>query len=223
MPGERINVFISYSHQDTAIFSKLVAGLASLREDGLLAAWSDLEIRPGDVWRDGIIDQLDTADLVLAFVSPAFLASRFCMGAEMRRALTRHQLGFTRIVPIIVAPCAWMDTDLAMPQALPHGGTPLTTAPDPVATLEEVISALRRLITTMRLTAPALNENLNLFSCADLMRLSEGARNSIRVIEQDIGMLPQGTAPLDRLFALDDLKRRRARYEAEFQRRCMDV
>jgi hypothetical protein len=39
--------------------------------------------------------------------SSDFLASDFCYGVEMTRAMQRHEIGTARVIPVILRPCDW--------------------------------------------------------------------------------------------------------------------
>ena len=44
------------------------------------------------------------ADLILLLISPDFMASDYCYGKEMQRALERHREGTCRVVPSYYVP-----------------------------------------------------------------------------------------------------------------------
>jgi hypothetical protein len=47
-----VRAFISYSHLDRGPFDEFVVALSPLRQQGLLTEWSDVELKPGDIWYD---------------------------------------------------------------------------------------------------------------------------------------------------------------------------
>jgi hypothetical protein len=55
----------------------------------------------------GISQELERADIILLLVSPDFLASEYCYGTEMTRALQRHVAGEARVIPVVLRPCEW--------------------------------------------------------------------------------------------------------------------
>ncbi|MEB3318480.1 MAG: hypothetical protein VKO39_10135, partial [Cyanobacteriota bacterium] len=40
-------------------------------------------------------------------VSPGFLASAYCNGIELKRALERHERGEARVIPVLLKPVDW--------------------------------------------------------------------------------------------------------------------
>lgn len=40
-------------------------------------------------------------------ISSSFIASKYCYGTELKRAIARHDAGTARVIPIIVRPCDW--------------------------------------------------------------------------------------------------------------------
>ena len=99
-----ISLFYSYSHRDEAFRDELKAHLSFLRRSKLIAEWHDRMIDAGGDWRGEIDKHLASADIVLLLVSADFLASDYCWGEEMVKALSRHQLGEARVIPVISAP-----------------------------------------------------------------------------------------------------------------------
>ena len=116
--NENIRIFISYSHTDECHLKEIEKHLSQLRRSGKISDWTDRKIVPGQEW-DGLIRrELLAADIVLLLVSADFLFSDYCHDVEVKRALERHYLGETVVVPIIVDFCDWKDTHIARLQVL---------------------------------------------------------------------------------------------------------
>lgn len=122
MPPEAVKIFVSYAHEDQAFRNVLGTHLASLVRIGLVTPWYDAHIRAGIEWAEEISRHLNTADIILLLISPAFMASDFCYHVEMTQALERHHSGDARVIPIIVRPTYWELTPIGKLQALPRGG-----------------------------------------------------------------------------------------------------
>ncbi len=150
MSREAYRVFISYSHDDEALRQELEKHLALLRREGRVRTWHDREITAGDEWRGQLDARLDAADLILLLVSASFIASDYCWDVETARALERHALGETRVVPVIVRPCDWQSAPFAELQALPRAGKPVTDWPNPDTAWLDVARGLRRAIGVLR-------------------------------------------------------------------------
>jgi hypothetical protein len=93
---------------------------------GRILKWHDRKIPPGAEWRSQIDKRLKTADVVLLFMSPHFIESRYCHEIEGRAASQRHVAGQTRVVPIVLRPCPWEATPFGALQALPVDAKPIT-------------------------------------------------------------------------------------------------
>jgi hypothetical protein len=74
-------LFISYARTDGERVYPLVEGL---RQRGV-SVWIDRQLQTGDAWLDELEQKLNQSSGLLAFVSPAFMASRYC-GREVRYA-----------------------------------------------------------------------------------------------------------------------------------------
>src|SRR5438105_2365182 len=120
-----LRLFYAYAHKDERLRDKLETALALLRRHGLIQEWHDRKIGAGQEWREEIDTQLEAADIILLLISPDFIASDYCCGLEMKRALARHQEGLARVVPIIVRTVNWQSTELGKLQALPKDGKPV--------------------------------------------------------------------------------------------------
>ncbi len=115
-----IKVFISYAHEDREYMETLSRHLAALSQEGLISAWDDREIRPGDEWESSILQKLDDADLIILLVSHYFLASKYCYTIELKQAIARHQQGTACVTPIAVRRCMWRGTPMARLQGRPR-------------------------------------------------------------------------------------------------------
>lgn len=119
-------VFYSYAHKDEKLQAKLATALAGLKNEGLISEWHDRELAAGDDWRSAIDRNLDRADIILLLVSADFIASEYCWGVEVKRALERHQAAEARVIPVILRPSDWNRTPFGRLQALPKEGKPVT-------------------------------------------------------------------------------------------------
>lgn len=94
--------------------------------NGRILKWHDRMIPPGADWRGQIDGRLESAQIVLLFMSPHFIESRYCYEVEGEVALRRHKAGQTRVVPIVLRPCAWEETPFGDLQALPAAAKPIS-------------------------------------------------------------------------------------------------
>jgi len=131
---EPVRIFISYSHRDKKLRDELVAHLASLESEGLIARGSeptfedDRRVKAGqEEWTLEIDRTLKSAQIILLLVSADYLASEYCYDIELARAMERHESGDASAIPVILSPCDWKDTSLRSLQALPKDAKPVTT------------------------------------------------------------------------------------------------
>jgi DNA polymerase III delta prime subunit len=144
--GVPCSVFISYAHEDELLRQQLEAHLSVLRRQGLVATWQDRQIVPGTEWAEEIDVHLETARLVLLLISPDFLASEYCYGIEMRRALERHQNGEAQVIPLILRPVDWEGAPLAHLQCLPRDARAVTEWDNRDAAFRDVARGIRAAI-----------------------------------------------------------------------------
>jgi hypothetical protein len=120
---QEIKLFYCYARADKPLRDELEKHLAWLRRRYQLTTWHDREILPGEDWEQAIDTHLNTAHLILLLFSPDFMASKYCSGKEMQRALERHQEGTCRVVPILLRPTYWEGAPFSHLQLLPYSGT----------------------------------------------------------------------------------------------------
>jgi TIR domain len=96
------SLFISYSHKDEQLKKRLCVSLAPLLNQGLMDAWHDRQITPGDEFDKEISDELKKADVILLLVSPDYLSSRYIIEKEVPAAMRQREKGQARVVPVIL-------------------------------------------------------------------------------------------------------------------------
>lgn len=79
-------LFVSYAHKDDAAVLEIISTLQSRG----FRVWYDEGIEAGSEWPESIASHLERAQLVLAFLSPAYLRSDNCR-KEMHYALTKKK------------------------------------------------------------------------------------------------------------------------------------
>src|SRR6266571_7916163 len=152
-----VEVFYSYAHEDASWLNELEKHLSLLRRQGLLTAWHDRHILPGADWAQAIDEHLERASIILLLISADFLASDYCYGLEMRRALERHQANEARVIPILLRSVDWKDAPFAYLQALPTDAKPITSWRNRDAAFRDVAAGIRRVIedlSSLQMSAP---------------------------------------------------------------------
>lgn len=121
-----IRLFYSYAREDEVFRQALDKHLSALKRTGVIAPWHDRRIVPGVDWAHEIDTHLEHAHLILLLVSADFLASDYCWGVEMDRAIAMHRAGLARVVPVMVRPVDIEGVPFASLQALPREAKPIT-------------------------------------------------------------------------------------------------
>jgi hypothetical protein len=130
-PKKALKIFISYAHKDEIFKDELITMLASMQRRGVIDAWQDRLIEPGDEWFPSIQKAMDECDLALLLVSGNFLASRFISSEEVPKLLQRRRAEGMRVIPIIIRPCTWQSEPILKDlQALPRDGKAVITFPE---------------------------------------------------------------------------------------------
>ncbi|MER3434968.1 MAG: hypothetical protein C4288_16505, partial [Leptolyngbya sp. ERB_1_1] len=119
MTEAAIKVFFSYLHRDEEFKDELEKHLSILQHQGVISGWHDRMIMPGSEWDREIDEQLSTADIILLMVSSDFLASKYCWGVEVKKALQRHEAGDACVIPVVLRRVVWQGAPFAKLQALP--------------------------------------------------------------------------------------------------------
>jgi outer membrane protein assembly factor BamB len=145
-PAQPLKLFYCYARKDRALRNKLDEHLATLRRTGLVTAWYDGEIVPGTLWEEEIETHLDTADIILLLISPAFIASDYCYGKEMKRALERHDKQEARVVPILLRAVYWAGTPFSRLHVLPSNAQPVTSSRNRDEAFKDVARGIRKVV-----------------------------------------------------------------------------
>lgn len=150
-----IEIFISYSHRDETLKNDLVDHLTPMRREELIIIWQDRDIDLAEDWSQEIDKHVNTADIVLLLVSPRFVASEYCYGIEMKRAMERHEAKEARVIPVIISHCDFGKLPFARLQAAPRDAIPVTdrrwNSTDEAFT--DVVRGIRRVVERMKAEA----------------------------------------------------------------------
>lgn len=155
-----VSLFYSYAHEDEPLRDELAGHLKILERRGLIQAWHDRQIRPGQAWDQAIDHHLSAADLVLLLVSKDFIGSDYIWGVELAQAMQRRQAGQCEVVPIIVRavdidPADADDLPFLKLQGLPPDLKPVTSWQNRDEAWTQVAKGLRATINAIRARKPA--------------------------------------------------------------------
>jgi hypothetical protein len=116
------SLFICYARQDNEApdlkdrwldrFLQFIKPIVRQRE---INVWSDKEIKIGDNWHQKIKNQLDRANAVVLFVSPAFLESDYIANNELPVLLKRAKDKGIPIFQLLLSPCLDAETRFKYP------------------------------------------------------------------------------------------------------------
>lgn len=116
---KEINIFISYSHAEAIWLERLKKHLNVLKKYvSDIKYWEDTQLRGGDRWKEEIEKAINKADVAILLVSTDFLASDFITTDELPPILKKAEDNGTKILPLIVSPCAFTLSELRVFQAI---------------------------------------------------------------------------------------------------------
>ena len=121
-----VEIFYSYSHKDEKLRDRLEKHLSILKREGVIAGWHDRKIAGGKEWAKQIDDHLNSAQIILLLVSADFVASDYCYGVEVTRAMERHEKEGARVIPVILRPCDWSTAPFGRLEGFPKDAKPIT-------------------------------------------------------------------------------------------------
>ena len=139
-------IFVSYSHKDEVYKDEFIAQLSGLKRAGYIKSWDDRKILPGEKWNEEIVNNLNTANLVIFLVSADFIASEYIHDIEIKAAKERSKNGEATIVPIIIRSCDFENSSLNDFQALPKNAQPVASFDDRDEAWMNVVNELKRII-----------------------------------------------------------------------------
>ena len=148
--NQAIEVFFSYAHEDEELRDELAKHLKLLERQKMIAAWYDREIGAGTEWKHSIEQRLNSAQVILLLISADFLASDFCWGVELRRAMERHEAGEARVIPVILRPVDWRGAQFGQLQALPKNALPITTWSNQDEAFLDVARRIRQVVEELK-------------------------------------------------------------------------
>jgi HAD superfamily phosphoserine phosphatase-like hydrolase len=147
-----VKVFISYARQDIRLKNKFRKHLKALEEKFSLTVFDDRSILPGEEWEKRIWCEFRQSRLIVALVSPNFIASEFCLHNEFAKAIERHKERKALVLPILLRPCGWTSIpSISQLQILPDNGEPIAGGSFRTQDLAfaNVINGMNKLLTAL--------------------------------------------------------------------------
>ncbi len=141
-----VKIFISYTQADESYKNELATQLKLLKMQGLVEAWSDQEILPGQEWDAEIKEHLNEAEVILFLVSTEFLVSDYVNDVEIKKALERYDKGEVIIIPIIIRPIDISSFEIGKFQGLPSKAKPVSQWDDKDNAWLDVSNGIKKVI-----------------------------------------------------------------------------
>lgn len=149
MKKDKLNIFISFAHEDEKMKNQLDKHLIMLKRSNKIDVWTDKAILAGDEWDASIHEQINKADIILLLISVDFNNSKYIWEKELAYAIESHKSGKARVIPIILRNCEWQDMPYAMLQALPTGGKPVKSFDDEDEAYTQIAKGIRDVVSYM--------------------------------------------------------------------------
>lgn len=125
MQDQTIKIFIAYARKDKQMVEEVEKDLIDAkRHVGI--SWYSINISAGIDWQEENEKRLNSAQVILLMVSRDFLGSDYSYSNQVQQAVTRHQMGQARVIPIILRPCDWNKSPFGRLMPLPEDGKPVT-------------------------------------------------------------------------------------------------
>lgn len=145
-----VPLFYVYAHADEPLRDELAKHLALLQRQGVISGWHDRMIQAGEVWEPTLRTHLETAGIILLLVSADLLASEYCWGQEVARALERQRAGTARVIPILLRDVDWSLAPFHTLQALPRDARPVTSWPNQDEAFAHIARGIRQVALALR-------------------------------------------------------------------------
>lgn len=106
---KKLNIFISYSHQDAEWLDRLEVHLKGLSKYyNEIDAWDDRRIRSSQEWHKVIEKALLASNIAILLVSADFIASDYIQNNELQPLLDKAKENDVKIIPVFVGPTAFL-------------------------------------------------------------------------------------------------------------------
>ncbi|MBF0451284.1 MAG: leucine-rich repeat domain-containing protein [Candidatus Magnetomorum sp.] len=105
-----VQIFISYSHEDSKQLDALILHLRSINKSIINKIWYDQKIRTGNNWRTDIQDAMNNSDVFIFLISPHSISSEFIEQHEIPTILKKKEMG-SIFYPILIRECNWQSKE----------------------------------------------------------------------------------------------------------------
>jgi hypothetical protein len=140
-----VSAFYCFDPADHAFCESLDRHLAPLKYSGRIQTWDEQHILAGSEWERERNQYFSTARLLIFLLSPDFLASARGQ-QDIQMALDRQQAAEAVVIPLLLRPCSWEETELRSLQMLPRDHHPLTLQAHPDKVWQEMVLEISRIL-----------------------------------------------------------------------------
>jgi internalin A len=147
---QKLNIFLSYSHEDEILKDQLDNHLSALKKSNKINVWNDRKIQGGDNWDESIKKQLKEADIILLLISADFMASEYIWNVEVKSAIERDNNGEAKVIPIFLRDCDFKDMPFEKLQGYPEDAKPIISFQNRDDAFSQVAKGIRRDIEVWR-------------------------------------------------------------------------
>jgi tetratricopeptide (TPR) repeat protein len=151
-----VRIFVSCAEEDREFLQGLERQLSGLIREGLVQCYNKYGLSPGIEWRDKAKEYLDAADIILLLVSPFFVASDYCYREEAVLAMTLHNSGRARVIPVVVRPIEWEQLVFGGLSGLPIGEA-VSMWPNREEAFSSIVKGVKGVIDELKSTARMLS------------------------------------------------------------------
>jgi CHASE2 domain-containing sensor protein len=145
-PNQSIEIYLSCSSEDEKLGSKLAEHLRALELYGVITVWQSCDICAGADRINEIEKHLNSARIILLLISSSFFASEEHCKLDMPRAMERHKAKEACVIPVLLRPCDWKNSQFAGLQALPKNEEAITSWSNQDEAFKEVATEIRKAI-----------------------------------------------------------------------------
>lgn len=140
-----VKIFPIYANEDLPLLKELEAHLALLLKTSQLIFWTQEDIQIGSERKLQIWNNLNEANVILLLVSSDFFGSIDCE-EQVERAIHKTKSGNAYIINIIIRPCYWTESKIAVYSTLLRGLEPITSWANRDEAWSRVIKELHQFI-----------------------------------------------------------------------------
>ncbi len=130
---------------DSALLEQWEKHLLPLIHVRKVTVWSEHDLLAGADRREELLVHVEQADCVMLLLSVDFFADEECL-LLMQHALQRRQEGKVAIIPLLVRPVVWEDSQLATLPCLPANSVPIMRWEHPDEGWRQAVIGLQRLL-----------------------------------------------------------------------------